>query len=355
MADPGATEHRVRIAWVDFARGVGIFLVVLGHVLRGLHSGEIITDGPAYRFADSWIYAFHMPLFFLLSGLFAERRVGRAPGAFSREIVGSIAYPYFVWSVIQTLMQVALSRHTNHRTELSALAWIPAYPIMQFWFLYVLFFVYIAYYALRRVGVGPLGAFAAFVAFWASQGWLDLGPWWPINATRANGIYFALGAFAARCGWTERIGRAPAPALGLLLALGYGAVAAAVAGFPGDAGAFDHVMKLVVAVCGIVASVALAALMSRVRALDFVRVMGVHSLEIYVAHTIVSAGLRILLVKGFSIRDVTAHVAIGTVGGILFPLLLSLFCRRYHAEFLFRLPARTRHLDHRPREVAASA
>jgi uncharacterized membrane protein YcfT len=140
----------------------------------------------------------------------------------------------------------------------------------------------------------------------------------------------------------------------LLLALGYGAVAAAVvAGLPG--GAFDYVLKSAVAVCGIVASIALAALMSRVRALDFVRVMGVHSLEIYVAHTIVSAGLRIALIKGFSTRDVATHVAVGTIGGVVLPLLLSLFCRRYHAEFLFRLPARIRPLERRPREAPASA
>jgi len=352
MSIAEAAERRGRITWVDYARGVGIFFVVLGHVLRGLRSGEIIPDGPAFRFADSWIYAFHMPLFFLLSGLFAERRVGRKPGAFFREILGSIAYPYFLWSAIQTLMQVALSRHTNHRTELSDLAWIAAYPIMQFWFLYVLFLIYGAYYVLRRVGLGPLGAFAAFVAFWASQGWLDLGEWWPINSTRANGIYFALGVLVARYGWTGWIGRAPSAALGLLIALGYGAVAGAVAGLPG--GDLDDVLKPIVALCGIAASVALAALMSRVRTLDFVRVMGVHSLEIYVAHTIVSAGLRIALIKGISTRDIATHVVVGTIGGVILPLLLSLLCQRYHAEFLFRLPSRPSPSEKSRPEVQAS-
>ncbi len=59
-----ATEQRARIAWVDYVRGVGIFLVVLGHTLRGLRSSEIIQGGSAFHFIDSWIYAFHMPLFF---------------------------------------------------------------------------------------------------------------------------------------------------------------------------------------------------------------------------------------------------------------------------------------------------
>lgn len=45
-----------RISYIDIAKGIGIFLVIWGH---------IILNGPAYNI----IYAFHMPLFFFLSGL----------------------------------------------------------------------------------------------------------------------------------------------------------------------------------------------------------------------------------------------------------------------------------------------
>jgi fucose 4-O-acetylase-like acetyltransferase len=66
MADPETIENRARIAWVDDARGVGIFLVVLGHALRGLRSGDIVPDGPVFRFVDAWIYAFQMHLLLVL-------------------------------------------------------------------------------------------------------------------------------------------------------------------------------------------------------------------------------------------------------------------------------------------------
>ena len=346
------TEERARITWVDYARGIGIFLVVLGHTLRGLRSSEIIQGGSAFHSIDSWIYAFHMPLFFLLSGLFAERRVGRSGGIFLREVFGSIAYPYLVWSVLQTLMQLALSRYTNHRVSLSELAGIFVCPTMQFWFLYVLLLIYIGYYVLHWIGLGPLGAFGVFTALWSTQGWLDLGNWWPINLTRIHGVYFALGALATRYGWTGRAGRAPSAALALMPALGYGAVAIAVVRPPGDG--LNFISWPAIALCGITASVALTVLLSRVRGLDFVRVMGVHSLEIYVAHTIASAGLRIAIVKGFSIHNIAAHVTIGTAGGIILPVLLSRFCWRCHAEFLFRLPARAEHPENRRSEIDAS-
>lgn len=48
--------EKVRENWIDCAKGIGIILVVLGHTY------SIPT------WLQSWIYAFHMPLFFILSG-----------------------------------------------------------------------------------------------------------------------------------------------------------------------------------------------------------------------------------------------------------------------------------------------
>src|SRR5436189_523053 len=64
-----------RVDWVDYCRGLGIFYVVLGHVLRGLRQGAILGDSPWCQFVDSWLYSFHMPLFFFLSGLFIKRSI----------------------------------------------------------------------------------------------------------------------------------------------------------------------------------------------------------------------------------------------------------------------------------------
>jgi fucose 4-O-acetylase-like acetyltransferase len=52
-------EKDKRIEWVDTAKGIGILLVILGHTIL-------------LPFISVPIYAFHMPLFFLLSGLFIK-------------------------------------------------------------------------------------------------------------------------------------------------------------------------------------------------------------------------------------------------------------------------------------------
>jgi fucose 4-O-acetylase-like acetyltransferase len=50
-----------RIEYIDVAKGIGIILVAAGIFIYSANGG--IRD-----FAVSWIYSFHMPLFFFISG-----------------------------------------------------------------------------------------------------------------------------------------------------------------------------------------------------------------------------------------------------------------------------------------------
>lgn len=63
-----------RESWVDYAKGIGIILVVYGHVARGLFNSGISVPLNLYHLLDSIVNTFHMPLFFFLSGLFFINR-----------------------------------------------------------------------------------------------------------------------------------------------------------------------------------------------------------------------------------------------------------------------------------------
>ncbi len=56
--------YKKRILWIDVARGIAILLVVLGHCIGDLND-------PGNRF----ILAFHMPLFFFISGMCISEKV----------------------------------------------------------------------------------------------------------------------------------------------------------------------------------------------------------------------------------------------------------------------------------------
>lgn len=55
------SEKCTRVEWIDFAKYIAIFLVIIGHVLSWSH--------PQYKTVYIAIYSMHMPFFFMLSGL----------------------------------------------------------------------------------------------------------------------------------------------------------------------------------------------------------------------------------------------------------------------------------------------
>lgn len=79
-----------RIAWIDEAKGIGIILVILGHHLMGVPN---ITN---------WINSFHMPMFFIISGiLYANKNTEKIcikGEAISR--AKKLLYPYVTFSAI---------------------------------------------------------------------------------------------------------------------------------------------------------------------------------------------------------------------------------------------------------------
>lgn len=74
-----------RINFIDLAKGIAIFLVVVGHI-------ETIP------FIKSTIYSFHIPLFFLLSGYFVD--FSKDFGFQVKKMFRSLIVPYLVIGVI---------------------------------------------------------------------------------------------------------------------------------------------------------------------------------------------------------------------------------------------------------------
>ena len=54
-------DNKDRIKWIDTAKGIGILLVIIGHTVKDYTDQEFLIRG--------LISSFHMPLFFILSGI----------------------------------------------------------------------------------------------------------------------------------------------------------------------------------------------------------------------------------------------------------------------------------------------
>ena len=142
-----AANDVFRMDYLDMAKGFGIILVVLGHHL---------TVSEAFTV---WIYSFHMPLFFILSGwLYAHKKNALSFGEFVKKKSRSLLYPYVVFSILILLWKYLLYFLLGSTPEKGfPEIWIKSvttYGYHALWFLPTLFFTEIIVHRLETsVGV----------------------------------------------------------------------------------------------------------------------------------------------------------------------------------------------------------
>lgn len=83
-----------RVAWLDVARAIGIYAIYLGHF------GE--EAGPAYRF----VFQFHVPLFFFLSGCAETYNKEEAVFGNLKRNVKTILLPAYFFAVLSLIIYV---------------------------------------------------------------------------------------------------------------------------------------------------------------------------------------------------------------------------------------------------------
>lgn len=301
-----------RVAWVDVSRGLGIILVVYGHALRGNFS---LADADSWQAAqDRIIYSFHMPLFFVLAGLFLWKSISKDRCGFVAGRWEQIIYPYLFWSAITAAIELPMASFVNSPISWREILLIPLQPIEQYWFLYALLVhQLIAAIAYPRKWL----LLAAVVGGWGLASWLGGG--WIVVRSMLYLPYLVAGILAvpllqalAHASFVART----SVAMGSWLAL-------ALMSSSNVTAPISAMQSYAMGLSGSLGLIATAMLLNTRLALTrSLILLGRASLAIYVAHTIFSAGSRIgLKLVGIApetgISFVTANIV-----GLLFPLIL---------------------------------
>ena len=91
-----ASKQSRRLSWVDVLKGIGIILVVVGHVYLN-------------RTVRDWLYSFHMPLFFLAAGwLYKEKPILTD----IKRRIQTIVVPYFSFGLLVLLYWQVIERRS---------------------------------------------------------------------------------------------------------------------------------------------------------------------------------------------------------------------------------------------------
>ena len=95
-------QKNTRKQYLDIAKGIGIILVVLGHCPQ------------VYNLLKQWIYAFHMPLFFIVSGTVWCRTSHESKGYFNKiflvDKVKRLVVPCYLWGIIYMILNALIDK-----------------------------------------------------------------------------------------------------------------------------------------------------------------------------------------------------------------------------------------------------
>jgi len=140
-----------RIGFIDSVKGFAIFCVIWGHVIQYLRATDDPTtiNNPIFEF----IYSFHMPLFFMMSGFFFSSSLKLHVKDFLYKKALQLLLPCFTWAVLLTFfMTIYILFKKGSEYDLL----IPVKEILiptnwPFWFLKELFLSYVIVYLSLRV------------------------------------------------------------------------------------------------------------------------------------------------------------------------------------------------------------
>jgi fucose 4-O-acetylase-like acetyltransferase len=141
-----------RIEFIDLLKGFAIFCVLWGHSIQYLRDGYDFFHDPVFEF----IYSFHMPLFFMISGFFFKSSLKLNAKEFLCKKMKQLLLPCFVWACLFMCFRFGKSIYTEN----SNFDWIQEFNTLiipfrwPFWFLKELFksyaIVFFSYKVLKK-------------------------------------------------------------------------------------------------------------------------------------------------------------------------------------------------------------
>lgn len=343
-----------RYPWVDYARGICIILVVYRHVFEGLSNIDLNIDSyPLLKYFNIFFFSFRMPLFFIVSGAFflaSLRRKG--PNDYMQNRFSTLFYPLMIWGVLQVTLQLVFARFVNADREPIDYLRLITDPrrIEQFWYLNALFFVSILYTLLTVYGKFKpwhhllVGAVLFGVAEYAFFSQVNIGFLFDLFYFY---IFFAIGDIVADVLLNPRNYKILTSRwlfMGLLpvfIVLQHGFTRLNMDA--NDDYYVQYHLPIIYFLCALVGGafvINISFLLQKIDALRWLRVIGYHSLFIYVIHLMVSSLTRTILVRLAGVTYFPLLLTVGIIAGIVVPVIVYNIAIRLGGWWLFSLKKR---------------
>lgn len=326
-------------------------MVCYRHCFDGLTNADLQTEGYiVFKYLNVFLFSFRMPLFFIVSGLFVTASLHKKGlNHYISDRFKIIFYPLLIWGAIQITLQLQFAPYVNvHREPIDYLNLI-IYPrkIEQFWYLNALFVVGLIYAFIKvKLKLTSLQHLAVALVFYGIGAYLhaiktgafiftDVFHYYLFFAVGDNISRFVLNKNNAKY-FTEL--RYVIPVFVMFLVTHYFFTKINLQ--HNQDYYIEHYMPLfflVVALTGCCFVVQVSFLLQKANVLKFLRVVGYHSLFIYVMHLIVLAATRAFLLHVLGFQSIPVLLCIGITMGITVPIIIYNVLSKAGAWWLFSL------------------
>ena len=312
-----------RLEWVDLTKGIAIMLVVIGHMLRGFTSSRMYIEYEIiFRYIDYIIYSFHMPLFFIISGVLYKK--GKKINTIEKYLrfigkkFNTLMIPYFIFSWIQIIIKLIMSNSVNNKVDYKSFINILFKPIEQFWFLYVLMIIFIIM-PIIDVIINNIIKISIIALLFIIVKII------PINLGIVGTALYNLLYFYVGCIIVNIYGNLLKKNTYISLCIVYIIINFMVYILP-ISKALDNVGRIIMAIVGslLVIELTKAFQYKENILVNVLKCIGKHSMAIYLLHIILASGIRIILVK-LGVENMILHIALGLIFGVYIPIILDTF------------------------------
>lgn len=318
-----------RIEWIDALKGFAILTVVIGHCADGILSAGMYTQyQTSLRALYDFIYSFHMPLFFIISGFVFW--LSASYDKYKTKVFDFVIV-YLIWDFLTWLVKFLLASRVNRQVGFDELLGILYHPINPMWYLYVLIAFYLLFSVLgiKKVNLKTV-IICGVIAVLDKMLNLNIGI---LNQILYYAYFFVVGGYIEQ---TKLYTRIKVIWIGIASVFLMSNMYLYISDFQ------FNVMTDTVRIFAVanLASLICFYVLPRVRVNNILKLMGENTLQIYVVHCFITAGLR-LAFKATGINNLLLYMIAGTFLGVLIPILIARVCSKlYYFNFVFQ-PTRT--------------
>lgn len=161
------TAVRTREKWIDDVKVIACILVVLGHFFQSMTKANILPESDLYKWFNTTIYYFHVPLFFICSGyLYQKYSKVNDFKSWKKNVVKkalALGVPYVTFSTATWVLKTVFSSSVND--QIGGLgSTLLLHPTAPYWYLYALFFIFLVTPTFSTTKTAVVGLAVAVVA-----------------------------------------------------------------------------------------------------------------------------------------------------------------------------------------------